>query len=151
MKPKFRKAVFIVTYSIQKNKIYYLILKRKLHWKGWEFPKGGVDFPESKKSAIKREIKEETNLIPLKIKKFNFSGKYKYKKKYLDRKDFIGQSFYLYAVEVKKEKVKIDEREHSNYKWLEFKEAVKKVTWKNQKESLKIVDDFLNKKVEHRD
>ncbi len=140
---KFRKAVFIVTYSIQKNKIYYLVLKRKLHWKGWEFPKGGIDFPESKKSAVKRELKEETSLVSIKIKKFNFSGKYKYKKIYPDRRKFIGQDYSLYSVKVKKEKVKIDEREHSDYKWLDFKQALKKLTFPNQKESLKIINNFL--------
>ena len=46
MNSKYRKIVFIVTYAKLKDKIYYLILKRKLHWKGWEFVKGGIDFPE---------------------------------------------------------------------------------------------------------
>lgn len=146
IKAKFRKAVFIVTYSIQKNKIDYLVLKRKLHWKGWEFPKGGIDFPESKESAVKREIKEETGKEALKIKKFDFSGKYKYKKKYPDRPEFIGQDYSLYAVEIKKNKVKIDEREHSDYKWLDFEQALKRLTFPNQKKSLKIVDEWLNKK-----
>jgi 8-oxo-dGTP pyrophosphatase MutT (NUDIX family) len=143
MKPKYRKIVFIVTYAKLKDKIYYLILKRKLHWKGWEFPKGGIDFPELKKSAVKREILEETGNKTLKIKKFNFSGKYKYKKKYPDRKDFIGQSFSLYSAEIKYGKVKIDKTEHSDYKWLLFEEAVKKLTFPNQKKSLKIVNEWL--------
>jgi 8-oxo-dGTP pyrophosphatase MutT (NUDIX family) len=143
VKQKFRKIVFIVTYAKLKDKTYYLVLKRKLHWKGWEFPKGGVDFPELKKSAVKREILEETGNKALKIKKFNFSGKYKYKKKFGDRKDFIGQSFHLYSVEIKYGKAKLDKTEHSEYKWLLFEEAVKKVTFPNQKKSLKIVNDWL--------
>ena len=60
MKNKYRNAIFIVTYRcINKDKILYLILKRQLHWKGWEFPKGGIDFFETKKRAIKRELKEK--------------------------------------------------------------------------------------------
>ena len=145
MKPKYRKIVFIVTYAKLKNKIHYLILKRRLHWKGWEFPKGGIDFPESKKSAVKREVLEETGNKTLKIKKFDFSGRYKYKKKYPDRKDFIGQFFYLYSAEIKCGKVKLDKTEHSDYKWLLFEEAIKKITFPNQKKSLKIVNNYLTR------
>ena len=142
---KYRKAVFIVTYSLIGNKIYYLILKRKLHWKGWEFPKGGVNFLETKKHAVKRELKEETGLKPLKIKKFNIHGKYKYNKEFRDRPGIKGQNYTLFAVETKKEKIKLDKLEHSNYKWLNFKEAMKKLTWKNQKKCLKVVDDWIKK------
>lgn len=142
---KYRKAVFVVAYAKVKNKIYYLILKRKLHWKGWEFPKGGINFFERKKIAVRREIKEETGLDILKIKKFNINGKYEYDKEYSDRKGIIGQTFSLYAVEVKKGKVKIDGKEHSDYKWLEFGKAIKKLTWPNQKKCMRIVNDWLKK------
>lgn len=145
MKGKYRKAVFVVVYAKEKSKIYYLILKRKLHWKGWEFPKGGLKKIETKKRAVKREIKEETGLRILKIKKFNVSGKYKYKKELPDRNGIIGQTYYLYAVEVKKGKIKIDKLEHSDYKWLEFEKAIQKLTWPNQKKSMAIVHGWLKK------
>jgi hypothetical protein len=41
---KYRKAIFIVVYAREKNKRYYLILKRKLHWKVWEFQREELDF-----------------------------------------------------------------------------------------------------------
>ena len=50
----YRKGFFIVTYSRTKEGIKYLILKRKLHWKGWEFPKGGLEKGESFEKAVKR-------------------------------------------------------------------------------------------------
>lgn len=142
---KYRKAVFIVVYAQIKKEISYLILKRKLHWKGWEFPKGGIKSLESEKKAVKREIKEETGLWPLKgkIKKFNFSGKYPYDKIYPDRIEFIGQTFVLYSAEVKKRKVKIS-REHFNHKWVNFSKALKMLKWPNQRKSLKIVNAWLN-------
>ena len=144
MRQKFRKAVFIATYSKINSRIYYLVLKRKLHWIGWEFPKGGMNFLETKKHAVKRELKEETGLKILKIKKFNIKGKYKYDKIYPDRKGIVGQNYTLFAVETKKGKAKLDKLEHSAYKWLSFKNAIKKLTWKNQKKCLKVVDKYLN-------
>src|SRR3989344_1192122 len=44
---KLRKGVFIIVYRKEKDKLSYLILKRKLHWKGWEFPKGGIEKGET--------------------------------------------------------------------------------------------------------
>jgi len=137
----YRKAVFVVVYSKNKNQIEYIILKRKHHWKGWEFPKGGMKSSESKTDAVKREVKEETGLRLLKIRKFNFNGKYKYQREFSDRPGVIGQTFSLYAAEVKKGRVKIDKKEHSGFRWLSFEKAVKTLTWSNQKKSLKIVNN----------
>jgi len=146
MTEKYRKAVFIVAYSKSNNKIEYLLLKRKLHWKGWEFPKGGAEEKEKPLDAVKREVKEETGLKILNIKNFKLNGKYDYDKKYLDRKDFIGQTYSLYSAEVKKSNVLLDKQEHSDFKWLEFNKALGLLTWQNQKECLKLVDDWLNKR-----
>ena len=146
MSSKYRQIVFIATYAKLNNKIKYLILKRKFHWRGWEFPKGGINFSESKKSAVKREILEETGEKTLNVKRFNFHGKYNYKKKFPERKDFIGQTYSLYAAEIKYSNVKIDKMEHSTYVWLPFDEALKKVTFRNQKKSLEIVNKWLEKK-----
>lgn len=140
---KYRKGVFIVVYSRQKTGITYLVLKRKLHWTGWEFPKGGTLPFESKRKAVIREMKEETGLKAEKIKKFNFHGKYPYKKKFADRTGVIGQTFSLFAVEVKNGKVRLDKKEHAKYEWHDFKKALEKISYKNQKKSLKIVNDWL--------
>ena len=140
---KYRQAVFVVTYSKTNEGIKYLILKRKFHWRGWEFPKGGIQDNESKRTTVRREILEETGEKTLKVKRFNFHGKYNYKKKFPERKDFIGQAYSLYAAKIKYGKVKIDKMEHSTYVWLSFDEAVKKVTFRNQKKSLEIVNKWL--------
>ena len=140
---KYRKAIFAVVYSKEKNKIDYLLLKRKLHWVGWEFPKGGIDLFESKIGAVKREIREETGLKGLEIKKFPVYGEYPYQNKLPDRREITGQTFSLFAVRVKGKKVRLDNLEHSDYLWLNFNEAVKKLTWPNQKKCLKIVNEWL--------
>lgn len=149
MKLKYRKAVFIATYAETKEGVSFLILKRKKHWHGWEFPKGGIEKGETKLQTVKRELHEETGRKPIgKIKRFDFSGRYKYAKVYPDRPGYMGQTYSLYAVQVRKGngKVKLDPREHLGHRWVSYKEAEKKLTWKDQKEALKIVGDWLKKK-----
>lgn len=143
MKGRYRRAVFILTYFKQKGKIKYLLLKRHLHWRGWEFPKGGIERFEIRRLTIKRELKEETGLSPKRVSGFKIKGRYNYEKKYNDRPGIKGQTYKLYAVEVDSQKVKIDKREHSSYKWLTFTEARKKLTWPNQKKCLDVVDKWL--------
>lgn len=146
---KYRKAVFAVTYYITpEGKIEYLILKRKKHWKGWEFPKGKIEKFETKKAAARREVNEETGLKVLKVKRFKEHGSYLYLKRIWDRPDKIGQTYHLFAVQVEKGdgKLKLDPIEHNGHKWASFNEAIKILTWPNQKKCMKIVNDWLIKK-----
>ncbi len=146
---KIRKAIFAVTYSVGLDgKVSYVILKRKKHWKGWEFPKGKIEKFERKRSTVKREVFEETGLRVLEVRRFNVKGLYKYKKELKDRPGVIGQTYTLFAARVKKGdgKVSIDPIEHVLGKWVSFKEAEKLLTWPNQKKCLKIVNDWLNSK-----
>lgn len=149
MKQKYRRAVFAVVYAKTEKGIEYIILKRKKHWKGWEFVKGKIEPLESKRKTAICEVFEETGFKSLSIKKFKFSGKYKWKTALFDRPGFIGQTFSLYGVEVKKPrngKIKISEEEHSGSQWVSFEKGLKKLTWPNQRKSLRIVDRWLKSK-----
>mgnify|MGYP001574899264 CR=1 FL=1 len=145
-KPTFRQAVFIVTYRIipKINKVEYLILKRKKHWKGWEFPKGGIDKGEDMFNTARREAREESGIKPIKIRRFSVSGKYLYPHKLRDRPGKIGQTYTLFSAEVPfGKKTKIDASEHSNYLWTSYEHAVKLVRYQNQKRCLGIVNKSL--------
>lgn len=146
---KYRRGIFVIPYSIENKKVFYLLLKRKLHWIGWEFTKGGVEKGENLISTAKRELKEETGKRYLSIKKFKISGKYKYDKVFENRRNRVGQTYeYTFAAEInKKGKVNFDKKEHSGFKWLEFDEAIEKLTWDNQKKCLKIVNDWIIEKI----
>jgi len=144
MTEKYRKGIFIVTYAIINEKPEYLILKRKLHWKGWEFPKGGLKRFETYRHALERETKEETGLKILETKKLKESGKYKYKKELSDRRGISGQTYKLFLAKVRKDKVTLDKLEHSSYKWVNFEKAIKMLTWPSQRKCLRKVNLYIN-------
>jgi len=143
---RWRKGVFMVVYRKAKNgQVKYLVQKRKLHWKGYEFPKGGLESGESKLEGVRRELAEETGLPIIKLKNHHRSGRYPYGKELKDRPGIIGQTWSLYSAEVGKGKVKLDKLEHSSSEWLSFGKAFDKLTWDTQKDCLRIVDSWLRK------
>jgi bis(5'-nucleosidyl)-tetraphosphatase len=139
----YREGITIVTYKIWRGKPVYLLLKRKLHWTGYELPKGGVDKGETSMLAVLRELKEETNLIPLNILNFHMNGKYLYDKKTKKERKLLGQTWSLYSANVEPGKVKLDKKEHNGYLWLPFEKAIKMLTWEDQKKCLKKVNDEI--------
>jgi len=138
MYKKYRKGVFCVVHSGSS----YLLLHRKLHWKGWEFPKGGAFAREKMESAAKREVGEETGLKVTNLKKFSFKGKFIYDKQTQHERKAKGFSYVLFACEVKKTRVKISKREHDGFKWMSYSGALKSLKWGNQKRALKIVNRY---------
>ncbi len=147
MTKKYRRAVFIVVYRrtkglFGKEKLKFLLLRRRKHWIGWEFPKGGVDKGEKLIDTAKRELFEECGQIGFNFRKYDFSGRYIYDKELRDRKGFFGQTYALFSAEIKDRKVKIDEKEHSRYKWVSFNRALGLLTHENQIKGLKV---FLKK------
>ena len=152
---KWRKGIFMVVYRKcrvqgagyrEKDeicKIEFLIQKRKLHWKGFEFPKGGIEKGETRKESLRREIYEETGLPIIKIKNHHKRGRYLYNKELTDRPGIFGQTWSLYSVKVGNGKVRLDKKEHYSSEWLEYKDARKKLTWDNQKKCLDVVFDWL--------
>lgn len=143
----YRRAVFVVVYRINltTKKPEYILLERKLHWHGWEFPKGGIDGAETAIQTAEREAKEETGLAILKIKSHNVRGKYSYSQFLDDRPKYFGQTYELFSAEVLNGYVVFDSREHSNFLWLSFEDAIKKLTWQDQKKCLRIVNKSLIK------
>jgi 8-oxo-dGTP pyrophosphatase MutT (NUDIX family) len=147
---QYRQGIFFVVYRKKKDNVEYLILKRRLHWTGWEFPKAGLKIYERKDkvAAVVRELKEEAGgCEPIKILNFKAEGKYKYGGKIVGR-PWIGQTYTLFAVEVKcpGRTVKIDKHEHSEYKWLGFEKAMEILTWPNQRKCLEIVHKKIKRK-----
>lgn len=109
----------------------------------WDFVKGHVESSENEEETLRREAKEEAGFTDLKIiKGFKERISYFYKKDGRTiPKDVI---FFLAETEAAEKDVKLS-FEHSGYDWLEFDNAVKKVTYSSSKDVLKKADSFLKK------
>jgi len=138
------KSAGAIIFRKEEGKIYYLLLRypsesRKEYW---GFPKGHVEKGEGLEQTVKREIKEETGLEDIKIiKEFQEQEKYFFTR---DRKKIYKTVTFLLA-ETKTKKVIIS-LEHLNYKWLVYKEALEKLTYKNAKEILQKANEFISRK-----
>ncbi len=136
-KDKKRNVVGIIVFDGER----FLLLHRKLNWVGWEFPKGGIEENEDPQKTLARELFEETG-----IKKFSLTSKID-ELTYYDNKRKQNTFITNYLVHVSSNsKVKINNEhvidkeivlEHDDFKWCFPKDAIKLLTHKNQKDSMK--------------
>ena len=129
----------IIVHAIIKYKDKYLVTKRSnketVYKNYWDIPGGLANKGELPKDALVREVKEETNLdiIPAQIiyEDSNFDKK----------KDMIFiRLVYLVTLKSDIDKIKLDEKEHSEYKLIEDISELK-----NQKLVPFLKDLFTNK------
>ncbi len=114
----------------------------------WDFVKGHIEGSETEKETLLREAEEESGLTDLKlISGFRHRISYFYKK---DGKTIAKDVIFLLAKTAAAGKdVKLS-FEHSEYVWLGFEDAVKKVTYSSSKDVLKKADSFLKKFLQQR-
>lgn len=122
----------------------YLLLRRTPEREGfWQPVTGGVGEGETRIDALKREVTEETGIkgilgIIEGIHYFEFSDPYLNKE-------------YVYGVEVSAdEKVVIDEKEHSEFRWCSLQETLRLMKWKENKEALKKLNGILRASISDR-
>lgn len=96
----------------------------------WKLPQGGVHDGESKKEALKRELKEELGTDKLKIiKHFPFRHQYDWDKKSVNLAGFRwrGQKQTFFLVEFTGDKIEIDREELKDYCWVTKDELLKMI------------------------
>jgi 8-oxo-dGTP pyrophosphatase MutT (NUDIX family) len=153
----FEKSVGAVVFRREKGKIKYLLLQhpRSGIYRGhWDFPKGHIEKGESWEDTLRREVKEETGITKLQIiPGFSAWIKYFYRAKGKEKEERrrkkqgsnVLKIVTYYPVETKVKKVRLS-FEHQNYAWLEYKEALERITFKNSRKVLQKAHWFLMKK-----
>ena len=113
------------------SRIEYLLLKRLPERNGfWQPVTGGMEEGETRDEALRREVMEETgvrNMVAV------IEGLY-----YFEFSDPNLNQEYVCGVEVpSSEEIVLDPKEHSEYRWCSFQEALQLLHWKENKEALR--------------
>ncbi len=96
----------------------------------WGFPKGHIGKGETLQQTAEREVMEE---VGLEIKFLsNKTSKYTYKMKNGDQKQ---ESFFLAATD--SPKVVANEKEVASYKWLDYEDVLRILSFEDAKEAFK--------------
>jgi len=134
---KFVFSAGIVVYFKRKEKVQYLLL---LNANGhWDFTKGKIEKGEDKMAAAIRETYEEAGIAVQIDESFEHTIEYFFKEK---DGELIRKKVYFFAGKAKTKQIKIS-FEHIDYGWFSFKEAQEKLSYKNAKQVLQAVHDFL--------
>lgn len=141
---KIRSAGAIV-FRRDKKEIKYLLIcygTKEKFW--WDFPRGQIEKGEKELETAKREIFEETGVKELKfLPHFQESYTYFFRGyKPNDKGELIFKENIIFLTETKTKKITLS-AEHHNFAWLSYKEALKKLTYKNSKEILKKAHQYL--------
>jgi len=124
-----------IVYYKEKDRVLFLLIKSsKTGW--WVFPKGHVEKNEDLKTAAHREIGEEIGLKKLKIHE-----------RYHEIINFVNQKgnekeVHHWLFETYDKKIRLS-KEHTEHKWLEFKEAYDLIDHENQRRLLKIANELI--------
>ena len=94
----------------------------------WFTVTGSVEADESIEDAVRREVKEETNLKVSEILDLKWGSVY-----FWGGEDHSENNFLAF---VKKEKVVLNE-EHVDFEWLYLEDFIKKIKWDLKKDELK--------------
>lgn len=118
---KTKKKIKILANGIIQKKNKFLFLKRhrnEVDGPGeWEIPGGFIGFGENPSEGIKREVKEETGLNTEITSVYRILSK-EYKK--TTKKIHLIRIVYL--LKTPEDKVKINKKEHEDYRWIKKSE-----------------------------
>jgi len=112
-----------------------------LHYEAghWDFVKGNVEPNEIEEETVRRELKEETGIAQADfIKDFRETISYFYRAE----GETISKRVTLYLIETKETRVTLS-LEHIGYEWLNYQQAMERLTFKNAKQVLSKAQNLL--------
>lgn len=121
----------------------------------WDFPKGHIEKGEAYFDTVKREVEEETGL-----KKITILPGFKDRMRYFMRpkgaaraqepkKPWVFKMVTFFVARTYTKDVTLS-HEHTDYRWLPYNEALKRVTYKNAKNILEKAHQFIRTRQEQK-
>ena len=127
---KHEKSCGAIIFYCVENEPRFLIVKYKKEHDYWGLVKGHIEENETEINTAVREIKEETGISDLK-----FIDCFRETERYSPKEDVIKEVVYFLA-ETKNNNVWLDKDELIDYKWLTVEEAIKRLKFKRNKETI---------------
>ncbi|MCB9798239.1 NUDIX domain-containing protein [Candidatus Nomurabacteria bacterium] len=122
---------------------YRVLCIRQTSEKYWGLPKGHPERGEGPLESAKRELEEETGIVPTKVlAKPTFDDFYEYEIHGQRRAKTV--TYFIGFVDTLS--VNLLEREVNDFAWLDFKEAQKRLTHDGIRKIVKNAEKFLTKK-----
>jgi bis(5'-nucleosidyl)-tetraphosphatase len=121
------------------SEVNYLLL----HYEAghWDFVKGNVEPNETEKDTAIRELKEETSIVDAK-----FVDGFREKIAYFYRRQgaTIHKEVVFFIIEAHTGKVELS-HEHVGYDWLDYKNAMERLTFRNARSILQNAHELLKR------
>lgn len=133
------RVIDAYVYITTDDGILFLLLKRaktKMYEHLWQGVAGKIEKGEKSWETAKRELLEETGLIPKKMFIADHVSKFYEAKD--DRINFVP----VFGIEVNTKEVVLSD-EHCDYKWVTIEEALDLLVWTGQKQAIIIVNDMI--------
>jgi 8-oxo-dGTP pyrophosphatase MutT (NUDIX family) len=133
------KSCGAVVYAKNPELKYLLLQYEAGHW---DFVKGNVEEGETEKETTLRELREETGIADAQfIEGFKEHITYFYKR----QGSTVFKEVIFFLMESKTTNVTLS-FEHIAFEWLNYKDAMKRLTFKNARDVLQKADEFIKNK-----
>lgn len=135
-----KSAGAVVFYGHGTDIEYLLLLYGAGHW---DFPKGNIEKGEQELDTVRREVWEETG-----IKDIEVIPGFKRRIRYYYRREgaLVHKEVIFYLVRALTKEVKLS-REHKDYVWLGYENALRRLTFKTAKKTLSEAHRFLSSRL----